>query len=649
MNFQISKASPGANAQWPAAAQMRVFQIAFCGAVVLALVTAAYLLTFQNDICSNPSEYVIDSGEYQIALALGGTVHHTGAPTYSLVGALFVGVLRWAGIPPAAGAALFSVACALAALGLVYGLGLHLTGNPVAAGAATLALALSRSFWINSVVAEIYAFGLALSAASLLLAVRYAETRSTKTLLGLAFVWGQAVVHHRLAVFMAPALAVLVLPGLWHDWQDKPGALHRLAGSAGMGMLAFAFYLYMPLRARMGAWTYGDPGTWPGFWFIFWAREVPFLLTPPSSFATLLDNARAILAILATEWSVPGLAAAGLGLVLAVAGRKTRRAGWALVALVACFLAFAFTFREAVSPEEVLLWASLGLALALAVLVARLGEVKPWLGGAGAAALIALAGLFGLANRSAVLELSRDRHGREIIELLKAAMPRGGEIEPTLMALWGGDYFAAIYGSRVTGELSGFRVVDHRAYFKQIVDSGSRLITQPSTFHELPKSWWRRQLGDVHLTSAAWGLVEIGASPPLTRADVPPGTAVELGDGISLLSTQVEPLGDALHVTLYWQAAHTPSQRYSVLVHLSDRDRITAPDDLIAQADSESPVYGWYPTVQWGAGEIVREDYRLSLPPGTRSAPRLLAVGMYTRDEAGAFHNLGVVDIPLAP
>src|SRR5512136_3213218 len=98
------------------------------GAAALATVAAVYLLTFQTDICSNPSEYVIDSGEYQIALALWGTVHHTGAPTYSLVGAAFVWLLRLAGVPPAAGAALFSVASALAALGLVYALGLHLTG-----------------------------------------------------------------------------------------------------------------------------------------------------------------------------------------------------------------------------------------------------------------------------------------------------------------------------------------------------------------------------------------------------------------------------------------------------------------------------------------------------------------------------------------
>jgi len=281
-------------------------------------------------------------------------------------------------------------------------------------------------------------------------------------------------------------------------------------------------------------------------------------------------------------------------------------------------------------------------------------EARGWAGAMGAVALVALAGVSGVTHRQDVLALTRDSHGREIITLLKTEMPAGpvGQVanlphnsEPTFMALWGGDYFAAAYGSRVTGELSGFRVVDHRADFKQIVDSGSRLITLPSTFVERPKSWWRQQIGGAYLSSAGLGLVEIGARPPLTSADVPPDTPVELGDGISLVAHPIKPANGGLRVTLYWQAAQTPSQNYSVFLHLSDKDHISAGEDIIAQADSQNPVYGWYPTTKWSAGEIVREDYELVAPPG--KTPRLLDVGLYTRDADGAFHNLGVVNLRL--
>ena len=238
----------------------------------------------------------------------------------------------------------------------------------------------------------------------------------------LAFVWGQAVVHHRLAVFTAPALAVLVLPTLLSNGRRVP---QLLAGSLGMGLLAFAFYLYMPLRARMGAWTYGDPGTWQGFWFIFWAREVPFLMVPPSTVAKLLDNIRIVLAQLVFEWTAPGLIAIGLGLLVAVGWRKTRQFGWALVAWVATFMVYLFILPEAVSPEKVLLWVSLVLALALAILVARLWQARAWAGAMGAVALVALAGVSGFTHRQDVLALTRDPHGREIITLLKAEMPVG--------------------------------------------------------------------------------------------------------------------------------------------------------------------------------------------------------------------------------
>jgi len=621
------------------------------GAAMLAIVAAVYLLTFQTDICSNPSEYVIDSGEYQIALALWGTVHHTGAPTYSLLGSMFVSLLRWMGVAPAAGAALFSAACALVALGFIYALGIRLTSNPLASGAAVLALALSRSFWINSVVTEIYAFGLALSAASLWLAVRYAQTPSDKTLYALAFVWGQAIVHHRLAVFMAPALAVLVLPGLW---SSRRRILRLLTGSIGMGALAFAFYLYMPLRARMGAWTYGAPGTWDGFWFIFWAREVPFLLNPPADVSGLLQNVWTVLTTLATEWTVPALIAAGAGLVASAAWHKTRQSGWALTALVLSFMVFVSIFRDAVSPEEVLLWASMGLAVALTIVIARAGTMHRWLGAVCAAGLIALAGLSVATHRAEVLALTRDPRGRQVIQLLQTQMPGGrGGVEPTFMALWGGDYFAAAYGRHVTGELSGMRVVDHRANFRQIIESGSRLITLPGTFHLLPKSWWRERIGGAYLSSAGLGLVEIGAAPPLSLSDVPPGQPVDLGDGIRLLAYRIRPMDGSLHVTLYWQATQTPSQNYSVFVHLSEKTQVDAPGSLIAQSDSQNPVYGWYPTTKWSAGEIVREDYRVDVPPDKTlrlfPAGNLeLTAGMYTRDASGAFHNLGIVCLPLA-
>ena len=82
-----------------------------------------------------------------------------------------------------------------------------------------------------------------------------------------------------------------------------------------------------------------------------------------------------------------------------------------------------------------------------------------------------------------------------------------------------------------------------------------------------------------------------------------------------------------------------------MFVHVSDKDAITGPDDLIAQADRAAPVYGWYPTSRWTAGEIVRDEYVIDVPDGKDA--RTVAVGLYTQDASGAFQNLGRAEIPL--
>ena len=122
-----------------------------------------------------------------------------------------------------------------------------------------------------------------------------------------------------------------------------------------------------------------------------------------------------------------------------------------------------------------------------------------------------------------------------------------------------------------------------------------------------------------------------------------------MGESIALRAWPVEAPGPdhAWGLTLYWQAIAPVDRDYSVFVHASDRDRIDTPEAIVAQADSFAPVYGWYPTSRWSPGEIVRDDYRIDVPPG-RSA-KIISVGLYTQDETGAFQNLGQHTIRLEP
>src|SRR3972149_6080690 len=74
----------------------------------LALLAAAiYASTLMLTVSGSDSPYTADTGEFQVALAEWGTVHHTGYPLYMLLGSPFVAALRVAGVPPSAGAFVF--------------------------------------------------------------------------------------------------------------------------------------------------------------------------------------------------------------------------------------------------------------------------------------------------------------------------------------------------------------------------------------------------------------------------------------------------------------------------------------------------------------------------------------------------------------
>jgi hypothetical protein len=102
---------------------------------------------------------------------------------------------------------------------------------------------------------------------------------------------------------------------------------------------------------------------------------------------------------------------------------------------------------------------------------------------------------------------------------------------------------------------------------------------------------------------------------------------VTLGDRVQLvgyaLNTDRVAAGDALLLTLYWQALNPISERYTVFTHLLD-----ASNQIVAQVDSE-PQGGGLPTDRWEVGQVVEDNYALVIDPSTRPGPHVIEVGMY--------------------
>lgn len=626
------------------------------GVLLVVLLLALYAFTLQRDINGSNAEYVNDTGEFQVVLTQWGTAHPTGYPLYSLAGAAFTHALWLVGVPPALAASLFSALLTLAALVGVYGLLLWLGVAPPLAVLAALVLGVVEPVWAYGSVAEVYALLLALLVLAFVVGARWWTTRDPRWLYALAAALGFAVGHHRLAVLGIGALVIFVWPLALAAIRARP---IRLLLALAAFLLPLLVYLYLPLRAAMRApWVYGQPDTWDGFWAIVRAQEYAYLLKPAASPVGLGEGLTRTLAGLARDLTWPLAVAGLLGLVVGVVwprrAAKTplpallddgrRWLALALLALVGADVLFGTLFGHAVFLPAALLPAMLALCIGAGLLAQWLADRSRVLGGLAAVGLAAGVVALVAQNGADIRAMTADPAGRQLIQRVAAT-----GLEPpdaVLMTTWGNDFFVLNYG-KATGALPPLEMVDHRADLKGLVQAGRPMYALASTFYTLPLTWWDDRLGRAHLSAAPGDLVRVSNAPILTAADLPPsGVPVAMGP-ITLRAWQAEPLdsGRAWRLSLDWEATERPAKDYSVFVHVSDKDAITGPDDIIVQADRAAPVYGWYPTSRWTPGEIVRDEYVIDVPEGKEA--RHVAVGLYTQDASGAFQNLGQADILL--
>lgn len=103
---------------------------------------------------------------------------------------------------------------------------------------------------------------------------------------------------------------------------------------------------------------------------------------------------------------------------------------------------------------------------------------------------------------------------------------------------------------------------------------------------------------------------------------------VNFGEEITLLGYDLRREGDALRLTLHWQAQARPAADRTVFVHVFD----PATEHIVAQSDSP-PRGGVYPTSQWAPGEVVSDEVILNLKDVAGGTYRM-AVGLYGPGDA---------------
>jgi len=610
-------------------------QAAALYAALLSLVL--FVATAQWQINGSESPYATDVGELQNALPRWGTIHFTGYPLYSFIGSAFVSLLRLLAIQPAAGASLYSAVWGALTIWLLVRLMQDVGIAPPLAALASLLYAVSQSFWVDASLAEVHTMTMALTVASLWLALRFGRSGDHRELVWLTIVASQGVAHQRALAFVAPALLLLV-------WPKLPIILQRILPLIGWAALAPLTYLYLPIRDWMGCdWTFGQPGTWHGFWAMILDTKSERIIDLPTALSEWWLRLRQVIGLLADELSLALLALALIGLLCALIWRNRRETiAWILVGTA--YVALSLIIWEGRLSDALLavqlpsaMIACLGIALGAQQLLdtGSLGRVfTPLL-------LSLLVVLIGYQHRPVVLSITRDDTTQATIERAAALADRSDR-PTTLLALWGHDYWALRYAQSYQGRFAELHLVDHNADLAERVAAGQRVTTLEKTLYQRPLDWWEDAMGPLRLASPSAGIIEM---LPAGQADATcglPMLALENGISICDASLAIEPTSE-LALTLNWLADTPPDCDYAVAVHLLAANPPSGPEDILAQADRSHPVGGWYPTSRWSAGECVPDSYPLPQANGAIG----VRVAMYRALSDGSFENSEWLYLPL--
>jgi len=87
--------------------------------------------------------------------------------------------------------------------------------------------------------------------------------------------------------------------------------------------------------------------------------------------------------------------------------------------------------------------------------------------------------------------------------------------------------------------------------------------------------------------------------------------------------------GDALDLTLYWQAQRLVERRYKVFVHLLGQEYNPGSGNFLWGQQDNEPVLGARPTTSWQVGEAIVDNYSISLEAGAPPGEYGIEVGLY--------------------
>jgi 4-amino-4-deoxy-L-arabinose transferase-like glycosyltransferase len=103
--------------------------------------------------------------------------------------------------------------------------------------------------------------------------------------------------------------------------------------------------------------------------------------------------------------------------------------------------------------------------------------------------------------------------------------------------------------------------------------------------------------------------------------ECPTGYLAKFGDRVALIDYKIKVSDRKWLVQLVWEALESPTENYTVFVHLREGERVLVQDD-------GEPATGHYPTTMWREGDLIVDKHILELPEEGKSDPQIV-VGLY--------------------
>lgn len=586
---------------------------------IIAVVSfALYLRTLAPDVVD------ADGGEFQFAAWNFGFVHPTGYPLFLILGGAFQHLVPIGN--PAFRLNLFNAIIAALVVAFVYLVAHELTRHRGASIIAAAVFGLTRTFWYDASAAETYALNTLFVALLIYLALRWQAEPSARKFAVFCLVFGLALTHHRSILLWLPAFALFfVVSGFKFQVSGSTFKEYCLLPTAYC-LLPLLLYLYIPLRAPASPY-FSLPLT-PNRNLILYDNSVTGFIdyvlgrTFQSEIgwdAVSVARLQAFPQLLLDQFGMIGVALGILGFVAML-----WRCEWARFVLSFAGFAVTILFASLYHIGDIvhyyipayLVWAGwIGVGAAL-LLQNGTRTTHHVLRIAYSVLLVGLVFIQGVTNFP-FADRSGETRAREHWTRLIASAPQNAILisndRDEMMPFW---YIQFVENTRrdVLGLFPLITPASEHANVVRLTESVLDANRPVYFIKPMPGIEIKYRLEPA---DALW---RVSAQPRVPQQS----SEAVLAHRVRVIGYDATRESDQLRVAIFWQPIAKLDANFTTFVHLLD-----SRGNKIAQGNDHQVGGEFYPTSLWESGEILRDEFGISLPPNIAPGKYQLLVGMY--------------------